>query len=85
MKKESKKNYLRVPITMPEDMFSYLENLSLKSKVSGGRKLANTAIVRAAIKTLMQLDIDVTGVKDEDELKERIMEAKAQYKGKRQK
>ncbi|MEW6189902.1 MAG: hypothetical protein AB1466_07360 [Actinomycetota bacterium] len=85
MEKESKKNYLRVPITMPEEMFSYLENLSLKSKVSGGRKLANTAIVRAAIKALMQLDIDVTGVKDEDELKERIMEAKAQYKGKRQK
>ncbi len=85
MKKGSKKNYLRVPITMPEEMFSYLENLSLKSKVSGGRKFANTAIVRAAIKTLMQLDIDVTGVKDEDELKERIMEAKAQYKGKRQK
>ncbi|MDI6821337.1 MAG: hypothetical protein QMD66_00425 [Actinomycetota bacterium] len=83
--KKSRKNYLRVPITMPEEMFSYLENLSLKSKVSGGRKLANTAIVRAAIKTLMQLDIDVTGVKDEDELKERIMEAKAQYRGKRQK
>ncbi|MDI6689380.1 MAG: hypothetical protein QME54_03045 [Actinomycetota bacterium] len=85
MEKKSRKNYLRVPITMPEEMFSYLENLSLKSKVSGGRKLANTAIVRAAIKTLMQLDIDVTGVKDEDELKERIMEAKAQYRGKRQK
>ncbi len=45
-----KENYLRVPITMPEDMFLYLEETSLKSKVSGGRKLANTTIVRACLR-----------------------------------
>ncbi|HAW60359.1 MAG TPA: hypothetical protein DCW86_02665 [Actinobacteria bacterium] len=76
---ESKANYLRVPITMPGEMFGYLEDLSLKAKVSGGRKLANTAIVRACINALMKLDLDVTGVRDEAELMERIMEARAKY------
>lgn len=76
----SKENYLRVPITMPEEMFAYLESVSIKSKVSGGRKLANTAIVRACIMAMMDLDIDVNGVKDEDELKERIMKAQTSRK-----
>lgn len=75
-----KENYLRVPITMPEDMFLYLEELSLRSKVTGGRKLANTSIVRACVSAVMNLDVDVTGVKDEDELQERIKEAWARYK-----
>lgn len=70
-----KENYLRVPITMPEDMFAFLESVSIKSKVSGGRKLANTAIVRACVMAMMDLDVDVQGVRDEDELKERIMAA----------
>ncbi len=78
----SKENYLRVPITMPEEMFAYLESVSIKSKVSGGRKLANTAIVRASIMAMMDLDIDVNGVKDEEELKERIMKAQNNHKKK---
>ncbi len=70
-----KENYLRVPITMPEEMFSYLEEMSLKSRVTGGRKLANTSIVRACVSAVMDLDVDVTAVRDEDELKDRIREA----------
>jgi len=70
-----KENYLRVPITMPEEMFSYLEEMSLKSRVTGGRKLANTSIVRACVSAVMGLDVDVTAVRDEEELKDRIREA----------
>ena len=33
-----RESYLRVPITMPEEMFAYLEASSLKSKITGGRK-----------------------------------------------
>ena len=77
-----KENYLRVPITMPEEMFSFLESVSIKSKVSGGRKLANTAIVRACVMAMMDLDVDVSGVKDEIELKERIKNAREQAKKK---
>ena len=74
-----KESYLRVPITMPEDMFSYLEALSLRSKTTGGKKLANTEIVRAAVAAMMDLEVDVTAVGDEAELKDRIMEARARY------
>jgi hypothetical protein len=70
-----KEDYLRVPITMPEEMFTFLENVSLKSKVTGGRKLANTTIVRACVMAMMNLDVDVNGVKDEEELKDRILQA----------
>jgi hypothetical protein len=75
-----KESYLRVPITMPEDMFSFLEASSLKAKTTGGRKLANTEIVRAAIAAMMALDVDFSGVGGEEELKSRIMEARAQYR-----
>ncbi len=77
-----KENYLRVPITMPEEMFTYLESVSIKSKVSGGRKLANTAIVRACVMAMMDLDVNVDGVKDEIELKDRIIKAQTNHKKK---
>ncbi|MCL5291745.1 MAG: hypothetical protein M1548_04340 [Actinobacteria bacterium] len=76
-----KDSYLRVPITMPEEMFSFLEGLSIKSKVTGGRKLANTAIVRACVMSVMDLELDVSGVNDEDQLKERIADAWAKRLG----
>ena len=75
----SKENYLRVPITMPAEMFSYLESVSIKSKMTGGHKLANTEIVRACVMAMMDLDVDVAGVKDEEELKIRIMAAQTDY------
>lgn len=70
---------IRVPITMTEKMINYMEALSMKSKVTGGHKLPNTAIVRACVKAAMDLDIDATGLKNEDELKTRIMEAKTKH------
>lgn len=65
-------NCLRVPITMPADLFSFLEELSLKAKMTGGKKLANAEIVRAAIRFLMESEIDIAGCKNEDEVLERI-------------
>ncbi len=77
-----KESYLRVPITMPEEMFAYLEEKSLKAKMTKGRKLPNTAIVRAAVSAMMEMDVDFSGVNDEEQLKDRIMEAKAKYEAK---
>lgn len=67
-----KENYLRVPITMPFDMFEALEDLSLRVKVSGGKKLANTEIVRAFIRFGLGFDVDISGCKSEDELLVRL-------------
>ncbi len=63
-----KENYIRVPITMPADMVAFLEDLSLKSKMSGGKKLANTEIVRAAIRFMMESGVDVGGCKNEKDV-----------------
>ncbi len=77
---ERKQDYFRVPITMPSDMVAYLEDLGIQCKKSGGHKIANTMIVRAAIKLIMELDPDISVVKTEEELESRFKEAAKRYK-----
>lgn len=76
---ERKQDYFRVPITMPSGMVSYLENLGIECKKSGGHKIANTMIVRSALRLLMDMDLDIKGVKSEEELEKRIKEAAKKY------
>lgn len=75
MSETDETDYIRVPITLSEELVGWLENLSLKAKVTGGHKLPNTAIVRACLKAIMELDVNVDGVKDEEELKARILQS----------
>ncbi|MHB1252685.1 MAG: hypothetical protein ACYCZ1_00790 [Candidatus Humimicrobiaceae bacterium] len=77
---ERKQDYFRVPITMPSDMVAYLEDLGMQCKKSGGHKIANTMIVRSAIKLLMELEPDISKVKTEEELESRLKEAAKKYK-----
>jgi len=77
---EKKQDYFRVPITMPSDMVSYLEDLGIQCKKSGGHKIANTMIVRSAIRLIMELDPDISKVKTEEELETRFKEAAKRYK-----
>ncbi|HEY5500693.1 MAG: hypothetical protein ACYCXB_03310 [Candidatus Humimicrobiaceae bacterium] len=77
---ERKQDYFRVPITMPSDMVSYLEDLGIQCKKSGGHKIANTMIVRSAIRLLMALEPDISKVKTEEELESRLKEAAKKYK-----
>jgi hypothetical protein len=77
---EKKQDYFRIPITMPSEMVSFLENLGIECKRSGGHKLANTEIVRTLIRMMMDLDVDLSGIKTEEELEARIKEAVKRYK-----
>jgi hypothetical protein len=77
---ERKQDYFRVPITMPSDMVSYLEDLGIQCKKSGGHKIANTMIVRSAIRLVMELEPDISRVKTEEELESRLKEAAKKYK-----
>ncbi|MDD3776234.1 MAG: hypothetical protein PHN32_01310 [Actinomycetota bacterium] len=77
---EKKQDYFRVPITMPSTMVAFLENMGIECKRSGGHKIANTEIVRSAIRLLMDLDIDIAGIKSEEELEARIKDAARRYK-----
>lgn len=78
---KSKSGFLRVPITMSADMIEYLGKISLKAKVTGGRKLAITEIVRACLKAFMEIEVDVSGVKDEEMLVTRILQAESSGQG----
>ena len=73
--KSSEVNVFRMPVTVPEEVMLYLEKLSLRAKATGGKKLSNTMITRATLKALMETDLDVSGVKTEEELTERIKQA----------
>lgn len=63
-----KSDYIRVPTTMPADMIESLEKLSLKAKITGGKKLANTEIVRAFILYGLGSWIVIDGCRDEDDV-----------------
>jgi len=77
---ERKQDYFRVPITMPSDMVAYLEDLGMQCKKSGGHKIANTMIVRSAIRLLMELEPDISKVKTEEELDSRLKDSAKKYK-----
>lgn len=77
---EKKQDYFRVPITMPSDMVAFLENLGIECKRAGGHKVANTEIVRSLIRLLMDMNIDLSGIKTEDDLDMKIKEAARRYK-----
>ena len=70
-----KSDYLRIPITMPPEMMEGLEKLSLKAKITGGKKLANTELVRAAVNVLLKSSIDISGCKNEEEVEKRLLRA----------
>lgn len=63
----------RVPISITKDMESWLQSLSSDMKSSGGYKLPKSYIIRALLDAAMGLKIDVSGVKTEEELVERIL------------
>ncbi|OGF44719.1 MAG: hypothetical protein A2536_09230 [Candidatus Firestonebacteria bacterium RIFOXYD2_FULL_39_29] len=71
----NKGKHYRAELTLPEALGKFLVEFGAESKRSGGYNLPKTEIIRALIRVLMKLNVDVTGVKDEDELVERIMQA----------
>ena len=77
---EKKQDYFRVPITMPSNMVAFLENLGIECKRAGGHKVANTETVRVLIRLLMDFDLDLTGVKTEEELEASVKDAAKRYK-----
>ena len=72
---EVPKGLFRVSISITKEMESWLQELSSQMKSSGGYKLPKSYINRALLNAAMKLDIDVSGVKTEDELVERILKA----------
>jgi len=78
---EVPKGLFRVPISIRKDMEFWLQDLSNKMKASGGYKLPKSYIIRALLDAMKRLDIDISGVKTEDELAKRILNNCYHYKG----
>lgn len=70
-----KSEYIRVNLTLPDELDRVLQELGNDARAAGGYKLPKTMIMRALIRLLMTLDIDPSGVKTEEELLERITQA----------
>lgn len=78
---EVPKGLFRVPISITKEMELWLQDLSNNMKSSGGYKLPKSYVVRALLNAAMSLKIDVSGVKTEGELAERISDAIKSKKG----
>lgn len=77
---EVPKGLFRVPIAISKEMDSWLQDLSSRMKSSGGYKLPKSYIIRALLDAAMNLKIDISGIKTEEELMKRIVSAIKKYK-----
>jgi hypothetical protein len=73
--KGSKSEYIRVNLTLPDELDRVLQELGNDARATGGYKIPKTMIMRALVRLLMSLNVDPSGVKTEDELLERILQA----------
>ncbi len=70
-----KSEYIRVNLTLPDELDRVLQEFGNDARATGGYKLPKTMIMRALVRLLMKLDVDPSGVKTEEELLERILQA----------
>lgn len=61
--------------TIPLKSLRYLEWLGLEAKRGGGMRLPKSTTLRAMLNVAMRLDINVSGVRNQDELEDRIWRA----------
>lgn len=59
---------IKLSVFLNRDEDAYLENLSSTAKFSGGKKLSKTKLIEAMVRAFRQTDLDVRGVKDDQEL-----------------
>ena len=69
-------------MTLPIELDKVLEDIGIEARSSGGFKIPKTTAVRALIRVAKIIQPDFSGVKTEQEVLERLMEAIKRYKGK---
>jgi hypothetical protein len=60
-------------VALNKKQLCFLDNISKKSKFSGGRKFSRTAVMRAILEASKRLNIDVRGLKTEGDFKEKVI------------
>lgn len=80
-----KSSYFRLNLTLPHKLDAKLSEIGLQARASGGFKLRKTEIIRALVMFLAEIeaDLDLTGVRDEDQFLEQIRQAVGRGRAKR--
>ena len=67
-----KSSMIKLSVFLNRDEDAYLEALASTAKFSGGKKLSKTKLIEAMVKAFRKIDLDVRGVKDDQELMNRV-------------
>ena len=67
-----KSSMIKLSVFLNREEDAYLESLASTAKFSGGKKLSKTKLVEAMVKAFRKTNLDVRGVKDDQELFNRI-------------
>ena len=63
---------IKLSVFLSREEDAYLENLASTAKFSGGRKISKTRLIEAMVRALSTTELDVRGVKTDEELLERV-------------
>jgi hypothetical protein len=67
-----KSSMIKLSVFLNRDEDAYLESLASTAKFSGGKKLSKTKLIEAMVRAFRKTDLDVRGVKDDQELLKRV-------------
>ncbi len=76
-----KKGLFQTTFSIGPETDSWFQSLSKEMKATGGYKLPKSFILRSLLNAMKRLKVDVSGVKTEEELEVRFLEAIKQFKG----
>jgi hypothetical protein len=64
---------IKLSVFLNHEEDAYLEGLASTAKFSGGRKLSKTKLIEAMVRAIRTTDLDVRGVRDDEELLRRVV------------
>jgi hypothetical protein len=67
-----KSSMIKLSVFLNREEDAYLEALASTAKFSGGKKLSKTKLIEAMVRAFRKIDLDVRGVKDDEELFNRV-------------
>ncbi|HTY82255.1 MAG TPA: hypothetical protein VMB24_05690 [Dehalococcoidales bacterium] len=63
---------IKLSVFLNKDEDAYLEGLASTAKFTGGKKLSKTKLIESMVRAFRKTGLDVRGVKDEQELLNRV-------------
>ncbi|MCP4648619.1 MAG: hypothetical protein GY853_00880 [PVC group bacterium] len=74
-KKLADGNYRKVMITLVQEQEQFLDKLRMEIAKKSNTRMSRTEIIRALVDYLATLKLNLSGIKDEKDLKKRIIES----------